>query len=140
MIVKTVQGNVFDTSLNHIAFAVNTEGYNDSGFAGAVSSRFWPTLSNIGPRKLGETLSFSSKETDGKTFHALVCHSLEGEGWKKTPEEVVRCLDQLDVPTNEHIAVVLMGSGMIGQMMGANVPAILNGMKKSKKKLEVYTL
>ncbi len=29
MVVKTVQGNVFRTEAKHIAFAINTEGYND---------------------------------------------------------------------------------------------------------------
>ena len=72
MIVDTIRGNVFDTPHNHIAFAVNTEGYNDAGFAGQVS-RQWKELSSTGGNKLGEVLS---KKIGNKTFHALVCLSL----------------------------------------------------------------
>ena len=34
MVVKTIQEDIFNTEAKHIAFAVNTEGYNDAGFAG----------------------------------------------------------------------------------------------------------
>lgn len=37
MINKTGKGNIMDTDCKHIAFAVNTEGVNDSGFAGSVA-------------------------------------------------------------------------------------------------------
>ena len=56
------------------------------------------------------------------------------------PEVVTKCLDSLDVPDNEPIAVVLMGGGMIGQMMGAEVEAIKRGMQRSKKQVVVYSL
>lgn len=137
MIVNTTRGDVFQASHKHIAFAVNTGGYNDAGFAGAVSSRYWPELANTGAKKLGDALARNEK---GKTFHALVCHSLGSDGWKKTAETVTKCLDSLDVPEDEIIAIVLMGAGMIGQMGGADTFAILGGMARSKKKVAVYTL
>lgn len=137
MIVDTIRGDVFKASHAHIAFAVNTEGFNDAGFAGAVSSRHWNELANTGKKKLGDVLSKNGK---GKTFHALVCHSLGGDGWNKTAETVTKCLDSLDVPDTETIAVVLMGAGMVGQMGGADVYSILGGMARSKKRLAVYTL
>ena len=137
MIVDTTRGDVFKTPYRHIAFAVNTEGYNDAGFAGAVSSRHWPELANTGAKKLGEVMSKNGKN---KTFHALVCHSLGDDGWKKTAETVTRCLDSLDIPDDETIAIVLMGAGMVGQMGGADVYSILGGMARSKKKVAVYTL
>lgn len=137
MIVNTVRGNVFEAPHSHIAFAVNTEGFNDAGFAGQVSSRYWEGLANTGKKKLGDVLSQKAGE---KTFHALVCHSLNENGWGKTAETVTKCLDSLDVPDDEPIAVVLMGGGMIGQMGGADVFAILGGMARSKKRVAVYTL
>ena len=137
MIVNTTRGDVFQAPNKHIAFAVNTEGFNDAGFAGAVSSRHWPQLANIGTMKLGDVISMNS---NGKTFHALVCHSLGGDGWKKTAETVTRCLDSLDVPDDETIAIVLMGAGMVGQLGNADVFSILGGMARSKKKVAVYTL
>ena len=137
MIVDTIRGDVFKTSHAHIAFAVNTEGFNDAGFAGAVSSRFWGELANTGKKKLGDVLTH---EANGKTFHACVCHSLGGEGWNKTAQTITKCLDALNVPDDEVIAVVLMGAGMVGQMGGADVFAILGGMARSKKRVAVYTL
>lgn len=136
MIINTIRGDVFQAPHKHIAFAVNTEGYNDTGFAGAVSSRYWPELANTGAKKLGDVIS----KNGDKTFHALVCHSLGGDGWKKTTEAVTRCLDSLDIPDDEVIAIVLMGAGMVGQMGGADVFSILGGMARSKKKVAVYTL
>ena len=136
MIVNTTYGDVFKTSNKHIAFAVNTEGFNAAGFAGSVS-RYWPKLANTGPKKLGDVIS---KNGTNKIFHALVCHSLGNDGWEKTAETVTKCLDSLDVPNDETIAIVLMGAGMIGQLGGANVFSILGGMARSKKRVDVYTL
>jgi len=139
MIVNTVRGDVFQAPNKHIAFAVNTEGCNDVGFAGAVSSRYWPELANTRALNLGLG-SVIQTNIEGKTFHALVCHSLGGDGWSKTAEIVMECLDSLVIPDEETIAIVLMGAGMIGQMGGADVFAILGGMARSKKKVVVYTL
>ena len=136
MITDTVKGNVFEAPHAHIAFAVNTEGFNDAGFAGQVA-RNWTELANTGGNQLGEVLTH---EVNGKTFHALVCHSLGGNGWSKTAQTVTQCLDTLDVPDNETIAVVLMDAGMVGQMGGADVFSILGGMARSKKRVAVYTL
>ena len=139
MIVGMFRGDIFKTSCCHIAFAVNTEGLNDAGFAGAVSSRYWPELADTGEKKLGEVMCKKSKK-EKKTFHALVCHSLDDGGWKGTAETVTKCLDSLDVPDDETIAIVLMGAGLIGQMGGADVFSILGGMARSKKRVTVYTL
>jgi len=136
MIVKRVRGDIFAASQKHIAFAVNTEGYNDAGFAGQVSSRIWPKLAKTGGNQLGEVLTHKNGT---KTYHALVCHSLELGGWDDTPRVARECLDKIKAPANQEIAVVLMGSGPVGMMQGANVEAILAGMQNSKKKLIVYT-
>ncbi|MDO4962773.1 MAG: hypothetical protein Q4E75_01555 [bacterium] len=48
MIIKTVQDDIFNSEAKHIAFAVNTEGYNDSGFAGQVSDKYWNELAICG--------------------------------------------------------------------------------------------
>lgn len=134
MIVKKVKGDIFNTDLKNIAFAVNTDGHNDSGFAGQVSSRHWPELENTGGNSLGEVLHHKS---GGKTFHALVCHELGGTGWTQTPQLVEQCLNLIE--GNEEIAVVLMGSGDIGQQDGADVEAILGAIERSQKNTHVYT-
>ena len=56
MVVKTVQDDIFNSKAKHIAFAVNTEGYNDSGFAGQVSRKYWNELANCGEHELGTVL------------------------------------------------------------------------------------
>lgn len=45
MVIKTIQEDIFKSEANHIAFAVNVEGFNDAGFAGQVSSQYWNELS-----------------------------------------------------------------------------------------------
>jgi hypothetical protein len=136
MIVDIIQGDIFKTPHKHIAFATNTEGYNDAGFAGTVAFRYWPELTSIGPNKLGKVIS---KKIKGKIFHALVCHSLGSTGWRKTPQIITKCLDLLDVPDDETIAIVLVGTGGVGQIGGADVFSILGGMARSKKRIAVYT-
>lgn len=78
-----------------------------------------------------------TKTVGDKTFIALVCHNLRGDGWERTPEVVTECLDSID--TDETIACVLMGSGMVGQLMGADIPKILGGVHKSKKNVALYS-
>lgn len=86
---------------------------------------------------MGEALS---KRAAGKTFHAIVCHSLGHDGWKETPQVVTEALNKLLVEPSEVVGIVLMGAGRICQMQGADVFAILGGMARSKIKLAVYTL
>lgn len=136
MIVDKIRGDIFASSRRHIAFAVNTEGYNDSGFAGQVCRRVWPELRCTGGNLMGEILT---REAGEKTYYALVCHSLTPGGWRETPRVVRELFDSLVVPDDEEIAVVLMGSGPVGVMQGADVPAILGAMARSKKRLAVYT-
>ncbi len=136
MIVNQVHGDIFAAPQKHIAFAVNTQGYNDDGFAGQISSRIWPMLANTGGNRLGEVLTYKHYD---KTYHALVCHSLDPGGWNDTPRIARECLDKIYLPDDEEIAIVLMGSGPLGMMQGANVKAILTGMEQSNKRLVVYT-
>lgn len=141
MIVDIVYGDVLKTSCNHIAFAVRTKGYNNGGFEGQVSSRFWSDLTYFPDEKaLGSVLS---KKVEEKTFHALICYEFKSGqkgGWDMTPQVVTQCLDSLDIPPDETVAVVLMGAGLVGQTMGTDVLAILGGLARSKKKVVIYTL
>ena len=83
MIVDMIRADVLKAPQRHIVFAVNMEGFNDVGFAGQVSSRFWQELASTGPKKLGEVMTH---EAGDHTFHAVVCHSLGKGGWQQTPE------------------------------------------------------
>lgn len=134
MIIANKQGHdILRTGETRIAFAVNTEGENDSGFAGMISRNFWPELANIGSCKLGTTLS---KTFLGITFYALVCYSLY-EGWQNQTKVVQKCFDAIecsDIP----VATVSFGTGFIASISGADFEQIKEGMKKSKTKIILY--
>jgi len=91
-----IQGDIFETPADHIAFAVNypnSEGHydnNDTGVAAEVCQRYWPELKNIKFEK-GETRSHRSM---GKTFHALAVHTNELNGWKDAPQLIETCLNK----------------------------------------------
>ena len=134
MVVKTVQDDIFNSEAKHIAFAVNTEGYNDAGFAGQVSSKYWNELANCGLYEIGTVLS---KKVGDKTFHALVCHSLEN-GWGENQAEVIKeCFDK--IPANgEPIATIAIGTGFVGMMSGANFRQIVCGMHDSEQQILLH--
>ena len=132
MITNIIKGNVLKERV--IVFAINTEGINDSGFAGLVAKKYWPELAYIGPNPLGAIVRESA---DGKQFYAIVCHSLGNNGWNRTPaclEDTLNTLDQ------EEVACVMIGAGPVGQMQGANVIEILGAMARSRLKIKVYHL
>jgi len=134
-----VQGDIFDTPADHIAFAVNypnTEGQSEngySGFAGEICQRFWPDLKNIKFKK-GE---IRSHRAQGKTFHAMAVHSNEPEGWKDSPYLIEDCLNRLPVDSTEVIAIVLIGGGKAGKKWKASVNNIV-GMSRSYKTAVLY--
>ncbi len=135
MVIKTIQDNIFNTDAKHIAFAINTEGYNDFGFAGKVSDNYWPEIANCGKHELGTVIS---KTVGDKTFHALVCHSLK-YGWGDNQDEIIKmCFDTID-SNGEPIATVAIGTGLIGVTSGANVPEIFCGMHESKQQIMLYS-
>jgi len=120
---------VLETDWKNIAFAINIEGDNSRGFSGIIAKEYWPGIENTGKKKLGETINW---KCGSKIFHALVCYSLGTDGWEKTPDAITHCLDSLDIPESEPIAIVLIGE------RGGREKEILGGIARSKKKVEVY--
>lgn len=134
MVIKTVQDDIFNSEAKHIAFAVNAEGYNGFGFAGEVAKKCWTELANCGEHEIGTVLS---KTVGDKTFHALVCHSLN-DGWDENQAEVVKeCFDK--IPANgEPIATIAIGTGIVGMKTGANFRQIVCGMHDSEQQIMLY--
>lgn len=130
MIIKTKNGDILKGNEKRIAFAVNTYGVNDEGFAGMISSRFWPELAYIGETKLGTVLS---KKVDDIEFFALCCHS---KRWRSQKKIIKKCFDA--IPGDEPVASVSIGTGSIGVDSGAKFRLILKGMKASKKEIILY--
>lgn len=134
MVVKTISEDIFNTDAKHIAFAINKEGFNDSGFAGVVARKCWPELVNTGEKEIGTVLS---KTVGEKTFHGLVCHSLE-DGWGDNQREIIKtCFDK--IPTNgEKVATIAIGTGFMGMLGGANFREIICGMHDSSQQVTIY--
>lgn len=132
MIVGRRVGDITTGPERHVAFAVNSEGYNDAGLAGNIAFNFWPELVSTGPVGMG-------KDTGKKFFHALVVHSL-AEGWQEAPHHIEACFNELQVPTDEEVASIAMGAGMIGMLSGANPAENLAAMERSHKNIVIYDL
>ena len=135
MIIKAAQNDVFKTKAKHIAFAINTEGYNDCGFAGMISCRFWDELAHCGPSELG---TVKSKTIGDVTLHALVCHSLYN-GWGDDQAAIIKeCFDK--IPANgETIASIAIGNGFVGQNSGADLKQIFSGMHDSEQNIILHS-
>ena len=132
MIIKTTSGDILKGNETRIAFAINTEGVNDSGFAGMISRRFCPELAYIGETQLGTVLT---KEVDGVEFFALCCHSLKN-GWNNQKEVITKCFDA--IPGDKPVASIAIGTGLVGVLSGANFALIKAGMEASKKEIILY--
>lgn len=137
-----VQGNIFETPADHIAFAVNfptADGsfQNSGGFAGEVARMYWPELVDYKFERGKPVSRFCA--VLGKTLHALPVHSNEEGGWENAPLLITDCFNQLCVPSNEVIASVLIGGGKSGEKFGAN-PRNVEAMALSYKTIVVYFL
>ena len=133
MIVEIRQGqDILKSGAKHICFAVNTEGANDSGFAGLISRDYWPDLAYIGECELGTSLTH---ENDGVTYHALVCHSLHN-GWNNSAEVIKQCFDSIQ--TDDEVATISIGTGFVGVLSGANFSEIRRGMEASSKRIVLF--
>lgn len=134
MIISNKQGqDILTGNEKRIAFAVNAEGYNDSGFAGLITRKYWPELANIGECELGTALCKTT--ADGITLYALVCHSLKN-GWQNQTEVIQKCFDAIEC--DEAIASISIGTGLIGILSGANFDQIKKGMELSAKRIILY--
>ena len=136
MLIKAVQDDVFNTEAKHIAFAINKEGYNDAGFAGVVVAKGWKEIENCGEHEIGTVLS---KTIGDKTFHGIVCHSLD-EGWGDNQTETIRdCFNNIPVDDDEPIATIAIGTGFVGMLSGANFKKIARGMHESNKSVILHS-
>lgn len=134
-----MQGNIFQTPAEHIAFAVhwpNDAGHynnNDGGFSSQVANHGWPELASIRFNK-GEV---RSKFIKGKTFHAMAVHTPQKGGWDETPLLIEECLNSFPVSNSEVIACVLIGGGHAGQKYKASVNN-MEGMIRTYKTTVLY--
>lgn len=135
MIIKTDKNDISTTNAKHIAFAISAEGYGNSVIATRFINRYWPELTNCGELEIGTVLS---KHIGNKTFHALVCYTLEN-GWEDNQAEFIKeCFDK--IPANgDIIATYLFGSDFIDIENGADSRNILRGMNESSQKVKLHS-
>jgi len=137
MITTIEHKSIFKTKLKHIAFAINAEGMNDSGFVASIAEKYFLSLRYNRIRKLGDVVTFKTKT---KTFHGLVCHRLSRNGWKNSPKYIEQGLNKIQTLHNEQIAIVVLGGGEVGKKMGANVARNLQATHRAKKNCVLYSL
>jgi hypothetical protein len=134
MIITEKKGDIFTTEDKHIVFALNTNGYNDGGFAGQVAKRGFTEILNTGGNQLGEVLE---KTIDGITYHGIVCHSLEPGGWAESPEIILKALNEMTFDDNA--SIVAIGAGFISALSGAPWDRIKESFNKCNKRLTIWT-
>lgn len=155
MIVDLKRGNVLTESDLPVAFCVNTQGFNDAGFAGQVSRNLWPELALIGPTELGRLLMH--RADDGRKFYAMCVHSLEVVGepgplWEEAPRLIFDLVQEIKglgyhadsamwgFDPGYRLAVPLPGAGMAGRLSGADEMANLGALARADIAVEVWTL
>ena len=135
MIIKNVRGKIFDTEAEHIAFPINVEGFSDSKTAFTIVENYWPELYHTGKHSLGDVIS---KKVDGKTFHALVCHSAF-KGWGEEQKSIITdCFNKIE-SDGKPVAAELIGTGIIAMIQGSDSQAILQGIAASKTLVELHS-
>jgi hypothetical protein len=132
MIIATKRGDILNNDERRIAFAINTEGVTNDNWAGIIAQRYWPDLAKIGKTKLGTVLT---KKTEGIELFALCCYSLQ-YGWHDQEGIINKCFN--DIPGDEPIASVAIGTDFFDIKSGANVDLIQAGMHTSDKKIILY--
>lgn len=134
MIIGKKIGDIFTTDDKHVIFALNTEGYNDCGFAWQVVLRGFQEIANTGGNELGEVLE---KEINGITYHGVVCHSLHN-GWGGSPEIILKAINNMKF--DGKASIVAIGAGFVGMMQGAPVQEISKALEESNKQLTVWSM
>ena len=134
-----VQGDIFSTPADHIAFAVhwpNDAGFSDNdngGFSSKVVNHGWQELAY----QIFEKGEVRSKVIKGKTFHAMAVHTPQDGGWEESPLLIEQCLNKIPVSSDEVIACVLIGGGHAGHKYKAGVDNI-EGMMRSYKRVVLH--
>ena len=134
VIIEEKIGDIFEAPEKYTAFAVNTNGVNDSGLAGMMFRKY-PNLAltypNFHPIPAGAHFFDISKD---KVLCLLAAHTL-GEPWDHEKTQIaINGLSEIQEP----IAIVKIGTGMIGQMLNADWDKIRKMLENSPAKFVIY--
>lgn len=132
IIAEKIGKDILTSGEKRICFAISSDGYNNTGFAGIISKKFWPEIANSCKNELGTIIS---KEVNGITFYALCCHSLE-KGWSDQETVIRKCFDS--IPGEDPVAAIRIGTDISENMSGAKFSDIRAGMEASEKRIILY--
>lgn len=93
-------GDIFNCNENHIAFAINQEGFPDNSIIKEIVKKGFSEITDRTYYSMGSVIT---KTIENKTYYGLVCYSMR-KGSQNKPEIMKNCLNQID--TMEDIAVV----------------------------------
>ena len=135
MLKKVILKDIFEAEEKHIAFSINTEGYNDACFAADVAKKYWPGLERTDKKELGDVIT---KKVGDKTYYAIVCYSLQN-GWDSNTTEIIKkCFDEIET-NGEPLATIPIGTGYAEWLKDANFREIIQGMQESKQNIVMYS-
>lgn len=118
-----------------IVFAVNVEGFNDMGLARKVA-QLTQTPLITGTTEPGNVRTIKHS---GRLFHAVTAHSLRLQEWYL--DAITSALDEIGRKyPNRRVAVVWMGSGMIGSLQGVDPSETKEAIDASALNCELYYL
>ena len=83
----------------------------------------------------------SHKDGNIRDYYGIVCHSHHDKNilWKDSPEIIGEALDSRYF-AGKDVASLIIGSGLMGGIGGANITEILRAMDKSQANVSLYTL
>ena len=136
MIIKTIKTIKDLKDERHLAFAINEEGIAMAGSAAqALTDKIWPELLEGKKTKLGTIVE---RQVNGYHFYGICCYSAI-HGWYSNQEELVKqCFDSIDLPNDEPIVALSIGTEVLDVLQGADVEQIYAGLRASKKHIIVY--
>ena len=137
MIIKTIKTTKDLKDERHLAFAINEEGIAMAGSAAqALTDKIWPELLEGKKTKLGTIVE---RQVNGNHFYGICCCYSAIHGWYSNQEELVKqCFDSIDLPNDEPIVALSIGTEVLDVLQGADVEQIYAGLRASKKHIIVY--
>lgn len=141
MIIKTINGDLLQAQESHIIFPLNVEGQHTKGFVRRVVELGFYTIFNSGlhPDTLDD-LCFGdvvSKEIKGKTYHGIVCYSLEKGFDEESSYYLYKALETF--PQEGPLAILDICSEFATEMDVELAAGILLALKSTNQELVVYT-
>lgn len=115
MIIQELCGDIRTTTHKHVVFALNKEGFNNSGFAAQIAKDGFQEILKTEKKEFGD---YITKTIDGINYWGIVCYSKKKNGWDNSPKAILETLNKL--PFNEeNVSILAIGSSISELSQGA---------------------